>query len=57
MEHLYNDHKEHPSQHKNKFISYVVKHEFDGKAMETETKTWSEFSNGGKAIVEEILAS
>ena len=57
MEHLYNDHKEHPSQHKNKFISYVVKHEFDGKEMETETKTWSEFSNGGKAIVEEILAS
>ena len=25
--------------------------------METETKTWSEFSNGGKAIVEQILAS
>ena len=25
--------------------------------METETTTWSEFSNGGKAIVEQILAS
>ena len=25
--------------------------------METETTTWSEFPNGGKAIVEQILAS
>ena len=25
--------------------------------METETTTWSEFSNGGNAIVEQILAS
>ena len=25
--------------------------------METETATWSEFPNGGKAIVEQILAS
>ena len=31
--------------------------EFDGKSMETETTTWSEFPNGGKAIVEQILAS
>ena len=30
--------------------------EFDGKSMETETTKWSEFSNGGKAIVEQILA-
>ena len=30
--------------------------QFDGKSMETET-TWSEFPNGGKAIVEQILAS
>ena len=30
--------------------------EYDGKSMETET-TWSEFHNGGKAIVEQILAS
>ena len=31
-------------------------YEFDGKSMETET-TISEFSNTGKAIVEQILAS
>ena len=31
--------------------------EFDGKSMEIETRTWSEFPNGGKAIVEQILAS
>ena len=31
--------------------------EFGGKSMETETTTFSEFSNGGKAIVEQILAS
>ena len=31
--------------------------EFYGKSMETDTTTWSEFSNGGKAIVEQILGS
>ena len=31
--------------------------EFDEKSMETEISTWSEFSYGGKAIVEQILAS
>ena len=31
--------------------------EFNGKSMETETTTWSEFPNRGKAIVEQILAS
>ena len=31
--------------------------EFDGKSMESETTTWSEFPNGGKAIAEQILAS
>ena len=30
---------------------------FDGKSMETETTRWPEFPNGGKAIVEQILAS
>ena len=30
--------------------------EFDGKSMETETTTWSEFSNGEKAIVEQIAS-
>ena len=32
-------------------------YELFGKSMETETSTWSEFLNGGKAIVEQILAS
>ena len=31
--------------------------QFDGKSMETETTTWSEFPNGGKATVEQILVS
>ena len=31
--------------------------EFDGKSVETETTTWSEVPNGGKAIAEQILAS
>ena len=31
--------------------------EFDGKSMETETAILSEFPNGGKANVEQILAS
>ena len=32
-------------------------YEFDRKSMETETTTWSELPNGGKAIVEQILES
>ena len=31
--------------------------EYDAKSMGTETIPWSEFPNGGKAIVEQILAS
>ena len=31
--------------------------EFDRKSMETETTTLSEFPNGGKTFVEQILAS
>ena len=31
--------------------------EYDGKSMETGTTTWSEFPNGGRAIVEQIIAS
>ena len=41
-------------------VSYVVgasRCEFDGNSMETETTTWLEFPNGGKSIVEQILAS
>ena len=30
--------------------------EFVGKSMEAATTTWSEFPNGGKAIIEQILA-
>ena len=30
--------------------------EIDGKWMFTDTTTWLEFSNGGKAIIEQILA-
>ena len=31
--------------------------EYDGKSMETETTKWSEFPNGRKAIVEQIVVS
>ena len=31
--------------------------QFIEKSMETETTTWSEFPNGGKAIGEQILVS
>ena len=31
--------------------------EFDGKSMETEIITWSEFPNGGRAIAEQILVA
>ena len=31
--------------------------ELVGKSIETETTTWSEFPNGAKAMVEQILAS
>ena len=31
--------------------------EYDGKSTETDKTTWSEFLNGGKAVVEQILAS
>ena len=51
MEHLLNDHEDHPNQHENSLKLC----ELVGKSMETETTTWSEFPNGGKAIVEQIL--
>ena len=31
--------------------------EYDRKSIETETRTWSVFSNGGKATIEQLLAS
>ena len=36
-------------------MKWDILFEFIGKSMETETKTWSEFPKGGKAIVEQIL--
>ena len=38
-------------------MKWGIHYEFDGKSMETETTTWSEFPNEGKPIVEQILAS
>ena len=42
-------------------ISYAMKldipFEFDGTLMETETTTRSEFSNGGKTTLKQILTS
>ena len=60
MEHLSTDHKDHPNQHKNSHKLYgktASPFEFIGKSMETETTTRSEFPNGGKATVEQILVS
>ena len=57
---LSNDYEDHPNQHKNshKLCDEMgtSRCEFDGKSMETEATT-SEFPSGGKAIVEQILAS
>ena len=60
MEHLSNDHENHANQHENSHKLYdemASNCEFDGKSMETETTTWSQFLNGGKTIVEQILTS
>ena len=57
MEHLSNDHEERPNQHKLCDETGASCCEFDEKSMETETKKWSKFLNGGKAIVEQILAA
>ena len=39
------------------FISRAMKNEFERKSMETETTTWSKFTNVGKATEEQILRS
>ena len=61
MEHLSNDYKDHPNQHENSHkLCNETGHpdcEFDGKPMETEATTRSEFPSGGKAIAEQILVS
>ena len=60
MEHLSNDPKDHPNQHENSHkLCDETGHpvfEFIGKSIETETTT-SEFTNGGEAIIEQILVS
>ena len=38
-------------------VKLGIQFKFDGKSVETETTTGSEFPNRGKAIVEQILAS
>ena len=68
MEQLSNDHEDHPNQLERSHELYnemghliLSLMEFNGKwdnnSMETETATWSEFPNGGKAIVKQILVS
>ena len=59
MEHLSNDHEDHPNQHENsyKLCNKTGRCEFDGKSIKTETATWPQFPNGEKSIVEQILAS
>ena len=60
MEHLSNDHEDHPNQHKNSnklcnetgHPNLCLK-----KSIETEITTSSELPNGGKATVEKILVS
>ena len=59
MEHLSNNHEDHPNQNKNSHnLSHDTGHPLVNlmkRQLETETATRSEF--GGKAIVEQILAS
>ena len=61
MEHLSNNYKDHPNQHKNSVRLCnemgVNCCEYDGKSMEIEGTTLSEFPNGGTSIVEQILVS
>ena len=62
MDYLSNDHEDHPSQSENSHklcdeTGNPIRSQCDGKSMETETPTWSEFLNGGKVIVEQTLVS
>ena len=61
MEHLSNDHQNCPNPYENSHkLCHETGHpvvEFDGKSVKTETATWSNFSNGWKTIVDQILAS
>ena len=58
MRHLSDDHKDCPNQHGNGHKLFNEKgHPLWKKSIETEATTWSEFSNGRKATVEQILGS
>ena len=60
MEHLSSGHKDHLISTRLVITmqwNMVSCCEFDAKSKETDTTTWSEFPNGGKAIVEQILVS
>ena len=59
MEHFSNNRKNHPHQqmHSRSCGNKASCIEFTEKLMETDTTTWLEFSNGGKAIAEQTLAS
>ena len=61
MEHPSNKHEDCPNQHKNSHKVWKWNEpplfEFDGTSMETETLLWSEFRNGRKATLEQILTS
>ena len=59
MEHLSNDPKDHPDQHQNGHELWDEKDHpimsLDRKSKETEKTTWSEFSNGWKVTVKQML--
>ena len=57
MEHLSKNHEDCPNQLKNSHKLCDETGHPTGNLMGSETATWSEFSNGGEAIVEQILAS
>ena len=60
MEYLSNDHEDHPNQQQNSHklhdeMGHPVLILLKSHLKETETTAWSEFSNGMKTIVEQIL--
>ena len=59
MEHLSNNHEDHPNQHENsyKLCDDTGHPVLNLDKITTETTKWSEFPNGAKAIVEQKLAS
>ena len=61
MEHLVDDHEDHPYQNENNQKLWYEKDvrvsEFWGKWIKTEATTWSEFPSGGKITWEHLLGS